>query len=830
MLNRIVSVTALCLAALTAAGCSCQERPPPRPATPTWTPTRATTPTRTICDDGRDECKGECCGDDSVCSTNERLLRPQGLALRFGTCCGSRRSRAKGPSCHKDCASDARCRDENGVEMCCGANEMCISSQCFEPVTPCTDFLDCGVDEYCEASMGYCLPQPGGDACEIKPSGGAVVPTLVWEWNGWGRAEPAYNQVMMTPIVINLNDDNSDGSVDENDTPDVIFSTFNANNPACKTYECDGILRAVNGDDGSTLFDQTGGFFRVMPGGQLAAGDIDGDGLPEIVACSSDADRFGRLIAFENDGSFKWISPDDGAVQCGQAAPSIADLDADGQPEVFVRYTVVNGKTGATKWSKPCKNIGAFPEAGKDGGHTACDYTTAADLDGDGKLEVVGGNQAFHANGSLYWDRSASFRDGYPAIADLDLDGQPEVVVVQSAWDAVHKGDHYIRALRRDGRDYWGPIDINQGMAPAGDKADGTLAGGGPATIANFDTDAEPEIALAGAFGYVVFEADGTRKWFATTRDDTSRNTGSSVFDFDGDGVAEAVYNDEHWLRVYNGATGKVRYCQCNTSATLWEYPVIADVDNDGHAEIVVSSNDFSSVIGNCSKADALDECTKDLVKNGSLPATHGVRVYASPKRDWVGTRRIWNQYQYHITNVKEDGTIPQHERRNWTSPYLNNFRQNLQPDALNLTDGTPIEFAVDLSQCPLTMGVNFEVSNAGWAALVAGTPVTLYVQADDAWVKVVTLTTPRTVLPGDSLIMSHPFPTTQNDHRFRVVVNDPERRRKCAGGRVPLREQLGGSGRDLLAAVLKRRCSGANAPIAAFLSTVAFDGGWPSR
>ena len=34
-------------------------------------------------------------------------------------------------------------------------------------------------------------------------------------------------------------------------------------------------------------------------------------------------------------------------------------------------------------------------------------------------------------------------------------------------------------------------------------------------------------------------------------------STGSSVFDFSGDGEAEVVYRDECWLRVFSGRSGK---------------------------------------------------------------------------------------------------------------------------------------------------------------------------------------------------------------------------------------------------------------------------------
>jgi hypothetical protein len=42
-----------------------------------------------------------------------------------------------------------------------------------------------------------------------------------------------------------------------------------------------------------------------------------------------------------------------------------------------------------------------------------------------------------------------------------------------------------------------------------------------------------------------------------------------------------------------------------------------------------------------------------------------------------VQGRRIWNQHSYHVTNVREDGTIPQHEPKHWA--LLNTFRTQAQ-------------------------------------------------------------------------------------------------------------------------------------------------------
>ena len=43
----------------------------------------------------------------------------------------------------------------------------------------------------------------------------------------------------------------------------------------------------------------------------------------------------------------------------------------------------------------------------------------------------------------------------------------------------------------------------------------------------------------------------------------------------------------------------------------------------------------------------------------------------------WVPSRRIWNQHSYHVSNVLEDGTIPQIEPHHWED--LNTFRTNAQ-------------------------------------------------------------------------------------------------------------------------------------------------------
>ena len=95
------------------------------------------------------------------------------------------------------------------------------------------------------------------------------------------------------------------------------------------------------------------------------------------------------------------------------------------------------------------------------------------------------------------------------------------------------------------------------------------------------------------------------------------------------------VYSDEYHLWMYDGSTGNnLIPSTCDTTGTLWEYPLVADVDNDGQADIVVASNAYGITCPD----------------NNSKQA--GIRVFGSAKGSWVRTRRIWNQHTYHVTNV----------------------------------------------------------------------------------------------------------------------------------------------------------------------------------
>ncbi len=445
-------------------------------------------------------------------------------------------------------------------------------------------------------------PEPCGenDACDYEIGG--FTPIVEWD-------VPGENSLAL-PVVADLDGDG---------LPEIIVDW-------CYVWTL-GVLAVYHGDgSGEVWRDETA---DLAMGSSPAVGDLDGDGSPEIVAVRQYAGSIFStgdftVVAWSAEGDTLWESEHytDGEMDHA-AGPALSDMDHDGDPEIIVGRVILHSdgsERGVGRYGRGCPADGGMAIA-REGAQPA-----VADLDLDGIEEVITGNAIYDPDGDALWNDSSA-NDGAVAVANLDADPEGEFLSV--SWNEIMARD-------TDGTVLWGPlVNRSANIFPV------------PA-VGDVDNDGFPEIVVAGGNVLWVLNHDGTMLWSAPVHDESGA-TGASLFDFDADGTLEIVYIDERQLIAYNGADGTVKFqSDEHTSVTMYDYPVIADVDADGHAEIVVAHDGFGV----------------------------GISVYGDAANSWAPARPLWNQHAYTITNINDDLTIPTTQVQNFTT--YNSFHSAL--------------------------------------------------------------------------------------------------------------------------------------------------------
>ncbi len=450
---------------------------------------------------------------------------------------------------------------------------------------------------------------------DIAPSD-SFSPEVQWTWTA-----PGAMGSLATTLAANFDDDNLDGATDLCDVPDVVVTAYDSIDT--------GTLYLLSGDTGELKLTFAA---PVDPNITPALGDIDNDGLVEVVAASPS----GHLIAFENTGELKWTGALGGweaTISSYCTAISLYDLDANGSVEIIAAFEVFDS-TGNRLFGIPGNGTEFVTE------DYWCPTSAAADLNGDGTLEVIFGHQAYHADGTHYWTVPGA-RPGHPHVANFDSDDDPEIYLATADGMWV---------LEHDGTVKFGPVRPTDPQMSA-------RCWGKPGAVHDFNGDGAANVATGTCTDYSVYTISTTAapNWSAQVADQSGLATGTA-FDFLGDGVADAIYADETQIYVYEGLTGALELSSPRNSGTLIEYPIVVDVDNDRSAEIIYVSN--------------------YLMGGGGATVT----VLRDAQDRWIPARRIWNQHSYHVTNVREDGTIPPVPKKSWLG--LNTFRTNSQVGA----------------------------------------------------------------------------------------------------------------------------------------------------
>jgi hypothetical protein len=241
--------------------------------------------------------------------------------------------------------------------------------------------------------------------------------------------------------------------------------------------------------------------------------DINGDGIPDIVAPSYDS----SVYAWSSNGPLLWRHYLEDTLW---SSPVVADIDNDGVPEIVL---------GGDIWAG---NPFGVPEGG---------------------LVWV-----LRRDGSTYpgYPRSTPQQTVWssPAVGDIDGDGNPDIVVGTGTNWADPRGRRVDAFRARDGVNLAGwPVAV-----------DGRVLGS--PTLSDMDGDGKLEVTFASDGGWVyAYNSAGIRLWRGcnaglpdTCRPGYFANGGTVVADVDGDGRQEVISSLDKDVRVFDGLTGNV--------------------------------------------------------------------------------------------------------------------------------------------------------------------------------------------------------------------------------------------------------------------------------
>src|SRR5690606_1747298 len=139
-------------------------------------------------------------------------------------------------------------------------------------------------------------------------------------------------------------------------------------------------------------------------------------------------------------------------------------------------------------------------------------------------------------------------------------------------------------------------------------------------------------------------------------------------------------------------------------------------------------------VVANFAQPANVENCQ---AKTPNFVPRKGVFVYGAGGDNWVPTRKVWTQHTYHVTDADSAGNPPMMEQDNWTSPGLNNFRQNVQGEGVFNAADLTVSLAAKLGGCANNeLLLVATIYNEGALGVAAGVDVTFYEGTDDTGVK----------------------------------------------------------------------------------------------
>ena len=477
--------------------------------------------------------------------------------------------------------------------------------------------------------------------------------------------------------------------------------------------------------------------FIYVPINPISICDIDNDGMFEIyiIAANNNANPLNlrrKIICLSMDGTIRWISNKSldlhnqlSIVTSGSI--SFADFNQDGIPELYVLNEIFNANTGIFLSKGGNNGLGIRKQNGNNFGHGKA---VACNLDDDPQLELAAGYTVYKINISnpnseigntmtpMNIDFGGHFIDGFTAIADLNLDGKLDVIVAPEGFEILSTNNKV--GL------YAYNIENNQPKLLANiSNWNGGAQQFLPAQPTVFFNQKENRIEILVVvalqdrtylMNYSINNTLGFDNNWSLGIDETSAAIGVGVFDLNNDKNYEIFFRDENSFKIISTVNNipNILYQADCASGTSFELPIIANTGDLGQAKICVICSEKST--------DPIGKLT----------------VFGAPEgQRWAPARNIWHQYAYNPLFINDDGTVPQFQENHATykNGKYNNFM--VQESLIDEDGNVPVpaaslhgemycaDYLVDSDEVTVYFNI-FNKENASLAAAI-NTPVSFY-------------------------------------------------------------------------------------------------------
>ncbi len=595
-----------------------------------------------------------------------------------------------------------------------------------------------------------------------------------------------------------------------------------------------GNFRAWRGSDGSQLWqfdsslanhvDLAGCTFFAF-GGEFALGDVTGNGKIDLfmpLVCTADLDYGDRYLAIDASTilpggkvAARWKSqrlsvphpgayatptsptlPDppsiypSGSGGAYQTLPTLAKLTPTGTTKLLFHSTILS--TSGTYYDRP--NSGNIASAGcrlatgmpADEGR-ACKITyildaatgaiehklvapntnedyridygptynhppIIADLDGDGQVEIIAGGEVWKlvgGNWTLAWqatflNNAGNFLANEPdsvAVADLDGDGKAEVIM-------------HLMPTSNSGVQITGGIYIFNfdGTLKRKIRFDFGFGNSGLISVGDVDGDGTPEILLPASGNLYVYRGDGSLKWAKAIPDilagvtpiigaqTPGLLTGDSpvyIYDLNLDGKPEIILQAARRLFILDGATGEILWSQDTESDRYNNYlnAMLVDADGDGHIDILVNVHSR----WNCS-----------VLTGGPVDCKGGTFKISGGDLNWAPGPKVQNQMNFRASAINDQAVI------RYDGSVRRDFRQQIQQGTVvdpRLSQSARFTYKASdgvADSAPATVIIDIKPPNR--SPVITSTPPTAFFETGPAALQTVYTITATDPDPGDTV------------------------------------------------------------------------------